>query len=266
MAAFWHRNDSLVFAEYLIGSAIEGNPSKGAKMIERLAERGYVEAQLKLGGVYQWGVSNSSGVTIKPNIPAAIKWLKRAADQGDKRGYDELWQIYLHEGNVDEEKALHFLLIAAQKGCVNAQWFLGICYMQGSILPVPQNYSEGLKWLRKVARADGSRAQIELAKAYRDGTGVSVDLIKSYIWFSIAARAELANQRSRVDDHKKREERTKEFAKPIGESWPQIPIKIEKGEAQIERDKIAAGFTTSQLIDAQNLVERYIANNYEDLD
>jgi TPR repeat protein len=60
--------------------------------------------------------------------------------------------------------------------------------MQGSILPVPQNYSEGLKWLRKVARADGTGAQIELAKAYRDGTGVNVDLMKSYIWFSIAAR------------------------------------------------------------------------------
>jgi TPR repeat protein len=117
MAAFWHRNDSLAFAEFLIGSIIEGNPSKGVKMLERLAERGDVEAQLKLGGVYQWGVysGSSSETKIKLNIPAAIKWLKRAADQGDKRGYDELWQIYLREGNVDEEKALHFLLIAAQK-------------------------------------------------------------------------------------------------------------------------------------------------------
>jgi hypothetical protein len=57
------------------------------------------------------------------------------------------------------------------------------------------------------------------AKAYRDGTGVNVDLMKSYIWFSIAAQ-------------------------------------IEKGEAQTERDKIAARLTASQLIEAQNLVRK----------
>jgi len=57
------------------------------------------------------------------------------------------------------------------------------------------------------------------AKAYRDGTGVKVDLMKSYIWFSIAAH-------------------------------------IEKGEAQTERDKIAARLTASQLIEAQNLVRK----------
>jgi hypothetical protein len=58
----------------------------------------------------------------------------------------------------------------------------------------------------------------------------------------------------------------KEVAKSLGASGPQLPIKLEKGEAQTERDKIAAGFTASQLIDAQNLVERSIASNYEDLD
>ena len=232
-------------------------------MLERLAERGNVEAQLKLGEVYE----RASLWKIEPNIPAAIKWLKRAADQGDGRGYDGLWQIYLfHKGNVDEEKALHYLLIAAQKGVVNAHRFLGICYMRGSILPVPQNYSEGLKWLSKAARADDTIAQIELAKAYRDGTGVNVDLMKSYIWFSIVARAEVADQRRSVDDQKKFNEALNKFAKSIGDEEPQIPVKIEKGEAQTERDKIAARFTASQLIEAQNLVERCIANNYEDFD
>ena len=57
------------------------------------------------------------------------------------------------------------------------------------------------------------------AKAYRDGTGANVDLMKSYIWFSIAAQTK-------------------------------------KGEAQTERDKIAARLTASQLTEAQNLVRR----------
>jgi len=57
------------------------------------------------------------------------------------------------------------------------------------------------------------------AKAYRDGIGVNVDLMKSYIWFSIAAQ-------------------------------------IEKGEAQIECDKLAERLTVSQLIEAENLVKK----------
>jgi len=196
MAAFWHRNDNLPFACYLVELSDAREASKGVKMLERLAENGNMEAQLKLGEVLRWGQYNGSGdTTIKPNIPAATKWLKRAADQGDKRGYGELSGIYLHEGNVDEEKALQYLLIAAQKGAANSQYFLGLCYMKGSVLPVPQNYSEGVKWLRKAAKSGHNIAQIELAKAYRDGTGVNVDLMKSYIWFSIAARAEGARQR-----------------------------------------------------------------------
>ncbi len=234
MAAIWHRNDSLSLL--LSGD----NPSKGVKTLERLAKRGNVEAQLELGEIYKWGYPPSLNEwKIKPNIPTAIKWLKRAADQGDRRGYDRLWQIYTHKGNVDEEKALHYLLIAAQKGAVKAQRFLGICYMKGSILPVQENYSEGVKWLRKAAKSDDTDdrekatrtdSQMLLAKAYRDGTGVDVDLVKSYVWFSIAAHAEVV------------------------------------GQAQIERDKIAARLTTSQLIEAQNLTERCIATNCEGFD
>jgi TPR repeat protein len=257
MAAFWHRNDSLSLATYLVESYDAGNNSKGVKMLERLAERGNVEAQLKLGEVLRWGkppaVDPSDDMTIKPNIPAAIKWLKRAADQGDKRGYDGLWRIYGHKGNVDEEKILHYLLIAAQKGAANAQSFLGRCYMEGSILPVPQNYSEGVKWLRKAARSGHNIAQEELAKAYRDGTGVNVDLIKSYIWFAISARAEAENER-KVSD----------LLKEVASNH--TPHR--KGKVQIERDGVAARLTTSQLIEAQNVVDNkyYIANNYEDLD
>ena len=59
------------------------------------------------------------------------------------------------------------------------------------------------------------------AKAYRDGIGVNVDLMKSYIWFSMAAQ-------------------------------------IEKGEAQTECNKIAARLTASQLIEAQNLVRKML--------
>jgi hypothetical protein len=51
-----------------------------------------------------------------------------------------------------------------------------------------------------------------------------------------------------------------------GSAFP-LPVTTKKGEAQTERDKIAARLTASQLIEAQNRVEGCIAyNNYDDLD
>ena len=112
-------------------------------------------------------------------------------------------RVYLHKGNVDEEKALTYLTIAAKEGVANAQRFLGICYMKGSVLPVPKNYSEGMKWFSRAAKSGCDASQTELGKAYRDGTGLEVDLVKAYVWFSMAAREEIARQQGRIDRENK---------------------------------------------------------------
>jgi TPR repeat protein len=254
MVASWFKG-TVSDAQAAFGAWCE-NPSediKGVKRLKRLAKRGNVEAQYLLGlGL----VSDCGGKNIQ-NISEAIKWFKLASDNGDLRAHDQLWQAYLHEGNVNEEKALTYLLIAAKKGVTNAQRFLGICYMEGSILPVPKNYSEGIMWLTKAATSDrdaSQDAQIELGKAYRDGTGVNVDLTKSYVWFSIASRAEVANQRRSAASWKKWNAANPKYA---------FPYEIKKGEAQVERDKIAERLTKSQLMEAQELTERYIVTNYE---
>jgi TPR repeat protein len=63
-------------------------------------------------------------------------------------------------------------------------------------------------------------AQLELAKAYRDGTGVNVDLTQSYLWFSIVSLAEVAQQREWAARDKKWNANNPRFA---------VPITIEKG-------------------------------------
>jgi hypothetical protein len=166
-------------------------------------------------------------------------------------------RVYLHKGNVDEEKALTYLTIAAKEGVANAQRFLGICYMKGSVLPVPKNYSEGMKWFSRAAKSGCDASQTELGKAYRDGTGLEVDLVKAYVWFSMAAREEIARQRERIDQQNKWNAENPRWARPV---------RYEKHEAQIERDKIAEQLSKCELIKAQDLAEKCFANRCEGFD
>ena len=149
------------------------------------------------------------------------------------------------------------MLIAAQKGVANAQRFLGECYITGDTLPVPKDYAEGLKWLRRSAKTGDKYAQTELAKAYRDGTGVDVDLVMAYVWFSIAAREELFGEQERTDRKKKWNAENPRFA---------LPIKFRKGDAQIECEIIAERLSKSDLIKAQQLAEQCFANRCEGFD
>jgi hypothetical protein len=183
----------------------------------------------------------------EPDLQEAVYWYKRAADRGDCTGRDRLWQVHLHKGNVDEEKALTYLMIAARKGVVNAQRVLGICYMDGLLLPVPKNYSEGIKWLRIAAKSGSEASQRELAKAYRDGRGVDVDLVKAYVWLSMAAREEIVREQRSIDQQKKWNAENPRWA---------LPIEDKKQEAQVERDKIVGQLSKSELIEAQNLAEK----------
>jgi TPR repeat protein len=195
---FWSWWETLDDAE----RELEGpRPVKGLRILRRLATHGNVEAQFRLGLTFEYGQSGETE-KIESNIREAARWYKQAADNGHQRASDQLWQVFLHEGHVDEEKALTYLLIAAKKGVANAQRFLGICYMNGDILPVPKDYAEGLTWLRKSAKAGSQCGQTELAKAYRDGMGVEANLVKAYVWFSMAARQELADNQKQMDREK----------------------------------------------------------------
>ena len=248
----WSWRETLNDAE----RALEGpRPAKGLRILERLATDGNVEAQYQLGLTLEYGKSGENE-QIEPNIREAARWYKQAADNGHLQASDQLWQVYLHKGNVDEQKALTYLLIAAKKGVANAQRFLGICYMNGDILSVPKDHAEGLKWLRKSAQAGCKYAQAELAKAYRDGAGVEINLVKAYVWFSMAARQELADRQRHTDRRKNWNAENPRFT---------LPVSFEKGGAQIECEIIAEQLSKSELIKAQQLADQLFVNRYERL-
>ncbi len=85
------------------------------------------------------------------NFKEAVKWYRKAAEQGDASG----------------------------------QLSLGLMYRNGE--GVTQDYAEAVKWFRKAALQGDSFAQYNLGVAYEKGTGVTQDRIAAHMWFNIAA-------------------------------------------------------------------------------
>src|SRR3954447_24892076 len=102
----WFRKSTMSDVE----AALEGPcPINGVKILKRLAARGDTDAQNWLGFIYEYGHENSCTEErrkgkIEQDFREAVRWYKLAADKGDPRGLDHLWKVYLHRGNVDEDK------------------------------------------------------------------------------------------------------------------------------------------------------------------
>jgi TPR repeat protein len=92
----------------------------------------------------------ANGNGVPENDAEAIKWYRKAADQGD----------------------------------ADAQYNLGNWYANGR--GVPENDVEAVKWYRKAADQGHAKAQSNLGVMYYGGDGVPENNIRAYVWWSMA--------------------------------------------------------------------------------
>ena len=83
---------------------------------------------------------------------------------------------------------------AAERGNIEAQFFLGLYYYKGKGGTV--DMAEGAKWFQLAAEQGYSEAQFSLGLCYEHGDGVDVDFIEAYKWFLLAE----ATEKERVDE------------------------------------------------------------------
>ena len=85
------------------------------------------------------------------NYPEAVKWFRKAAEQGDAKAQCMLGVCYDNGQGVSQDyaEAVKWYRKAAEQGDAMAQYNLGVCYYNGQ--GVSQNYAEAVKWLRKAA-------------------------------------------------------------------------------------------------------------------
>ena len=113
--------------------------------------------------------------------------LKLKAEQGDPLIEYMLGTVYfhgLHGVLKNDTEAVKWFRKAADQGILQAQYDLGVMYANGD--GVPENDAEAVNWYRKAADSGLVEAQYELARMYYYGGGVPENYVHAYVWLSMA--------------------------------------------------------------------------------
>jgi TPR repeat protein len=105
------------------------------------------------------GVLYRNGKGVGLDYPEAVKWLKKASDQGVADAQIELAGCFSKGQGVktSNAEAAKWILRAAKQGEGKAQLWLAICYERGE--GVPQDFVEAYKWANLAAAQGVSQAQ-----------------------------------------------------------------------------------------------------------
>ena len=136
---------------------------------------------------YNLGVCYYNGWGVPQDYSEAVKWYRKAAVQGYADAQCNLGYCY-HSGQgvpKDFSEAVKWCRKAAEQGHAGAQTFLGICYYIGE--GVPLDFSEAVKWFRKAAEQGNMYAQYNLGNCYYYGHGVTEDYSEAVKWYRKAA-------------------------------------------------------------------------------
>ena len=175
----------------------------------KAAEGGDALAQYELGRCHEAGEGS------EPDLGEAIKWYRRSAQGGYAPAQFLLG--YFHQGGhrlmYDHDEVVRWYGKAADQGYAKAQYNLGHYYCRGktevgrvvsdqlvvwSVIGVPKNLVEAVKWYRKAAENGHAQAQYVLGKSYHAGEGVPKDQVEAFKWWRKAAEQGHATSRFNV--------------------------------------------------------------------
>jgi TPR repeat protein len=211
---------------YIFGDGTETNTVEGLRWAVKSAEQGYWLAQWSLGEWYYKGVvvpknltnaihfyqllaerrDEFGGIPVNEdsvsraqfqlgyihatetkNPVEAVKWYRKAAEQGNARAQANLGLCY-HQGigvAKDPDEAVKWIRKAAEQGDARAEGGLGVCYAEG--VGVTKDPAEAVKWYRKAAEQGNAVAQYNLGVCYQNGEGVAKDTAEAVKWYRKAA-------------------------------------------------------------------------------
>ena len=142
------------------------------------AKSGEAEARNALGEAYYDG----KGVT--ENLPEAVKWFTRAAEQENVKAENNLGNCYYYGYGVYENygEDVKWYTKAAEQGCAEAQNSLGYYYEINELNP-----KKAVEWYTKAAEQGLPVAQCNLGVCYKYGNGVEKNLEETIKWYTKAA-------------------------------------------------------------------------------
>ncbi|MBI5862595.1 MAG: sel1 repeat family protein [Rhodocyclales bacterium] len=155
---------------------------------EALDAKNFGEAAFNLGMLYE------DGLGVAKDIPRALAYYRRGADNGSRKAVFRLGIIYwLGTPDVprNEAEGRHYLALAAAAGDTEAAHYLS-ADATDALVAADRAYAEGKSAeaiaLIEAAAQDGNpRAQTRLGWAYEAGRGVERNLAQAARWFRQAA-------------------------------------------------------------------------------
>ncbi|KAJ3332397.1 hypothetical protein HDU93_009107 [Gonapodya sp. JEL0774] len=136
---------------------------------------------------FQLGVCYYNGDGVAKDFGEAVKWYRKAADQGLDIAQYSLGLCYKNGEGVAEDfgEAVKWLMKAADQGLGIARYSLGLRYYNGE--GVAKDFGEAVKWWRKAADQGVKEAQDHLGLSYKNGEGVAKDFGEAVKWWRKAA-------------------------------------------------------------------------------
>jgi TPR repeat protein len=155
--------------------------SKAEMLYREAADQGSAEGQHKLGQSLLHGGAQ--------NIPEALDWIRKSAEQGYAPGQAGLAEMFKYGYGVarNKKEALRWYRKAADQGDVGAMVEIGMFLENIDGPGIPKNYAEAMKWYRKAADLGDSSGQRFVAGMYEHGHGVAKDTAEAVKWYYKAA-------------------------------------------------------------------------------
>ncbi len=143
--------------------------------------------------MYNRGKCYDDGDGVQTNPVEAVKWYRKAAEQGHAEAQYMLGYHYNYSDGVEYSRdnvreAMKWYLKAAEQGHARSQLTLGNIYNIGEYEQIGKDPVEAVKWYRKAAEQGDAAAQYELGLCYGLGNGVEKNMVKAVKWYCKAAK------------------------------------------------------------------------------
>jgi TPR repeat protein len=144
--------------------------------------------------LFNLGICYQNGFGVPKDDTQAVKWFRKAAEQGHAMAQKNLGRCY-HWGRgvqLDYGEAVKWYRKAAEQNVAEAQFELGFYYLNAwndeySAQNV-ENNAEAIKWWRKAAEQNYTMAQMNLGGCYEYGQGVEKDYVEAVKWYRKVAQ------------------------------------------------------------------------------
>ncbi len=137
---------------------------------------------------YAVGLAHEHSPGLPANYAEAVRWFRRAAEQGHADAQFQLGLMYMRGQGaqlIGHAAAVDWMRKSAEQGNANGQNGLGFMYQHG--LGMVIDHAEAVKWYRKAVRKGLASAQYNLGTMYQHGQGLPADHVKALAYYEMAA-------------------------------------------------------------------------------